>query len=123
MKYKYIFFLICIGFLFDPASVFACEKPAKTIEKSCCSSKADKDSKEKKCCSSDASSDEEKSCDGSCGGSNCSFSPVFSSVSNTVLYEFSSVNKLIVSKHTNFFFLEKKLPFNYFAIWSPPKIG
>ncbi len=115
----YITILTILGFILLPSTSYACASMDVKTEKACCS-KGKKTSDKKKCCTDDS---EEKSCDGSCNSASCSFSPVFSSIFTTYHYEFSVVNKIILSEKANFFFLEKDLSFNYFTIWSPPKIS
>lgn len=121
MKHSfYIIVFTLLGFLMNPTETYACVKSDVTTEKTCCSSKKETKSVCEHCSKKDS---KEKSCDGSCNSSTCSVTPVFSSIFISFSYDFPLEMKRIRSKKANFFYLEKNTSLNYFAIWSPPKIG
>lgn len=111
--------MLLVGFLFYPSEGYACVSKTASVEKTCCSKMKKSDSHQTNCSDKDSN----PSCDGSCNSTNCHFTPVFSGL--TVAFSFIIPQKmeLICSKETNFFYLEKQTSLNYFAIWSPPKIG
>ena len=118
-KIAYILFFTLFGFFFNPINTYACGSTIVNIEKSCCSKMKKSAFHEKGC----ADKENHKSCDGSCNSSNCHFAPVFSSTISEFLYTIPKKVDVIYSKQSNFFYLEKNTSLNYFAIWSPPKIG
>jgi len=121
MKHSFnIVVLILFGFLANPMHAYACEKSDAVTEKTCCSSKKETKSVCAHCSKKDS---KDKSCDGSCNPSNCSFTPVFSGTFILFAYDFPLEMKIIRSKNENFFYLENKMILNYFAIWCPPKIA
>lgn len=124
-KAYYILFMIFCGFLLNPINSYGCNSSKETtITKSCCELKKDLqiDAKaEKSCCKNSKS--EEKSCDGSCNNSNCTFASVFSSIIPIFSFKINDTIEKIVSKKVNFFYLEKNISTHYFSIWCPPKIS
>jgi len=120
MKYcLQIWVVIIFGFSINPTITHACTQNAVSIESKCCS-KLNKISSNQTDCSDN---EEQKSCDGSCNSSNCNFSPIFSSIIIAETFSIPQKSEIIVTIKPNFFYLEKNISLNYFAIWSPPKIS
>lgn len=118
-KYTYILFFTLLGFFINPVVGYACGSKSAPTEKTCCSKSKVSDSCEKAC----SDKDSKNSCDGSCKATDCQVTPVYSSIVATIHYWIPQNTATISSKETNFFYLEKRTTLNYFAIWSPPKIG
>ncbi len=125
MKLNYIVLVFFFGLLLSPIDTYACNSSKDTAQKhACCQAKKDLqiDAKaEKSCCKNSKS--EEKSCDGSCNNSNCTFASVFSGIIPIFSFKINDTIEKIVSKKVNFFYLEKNISTRYFSIWCPPKIG
>ena len=125
-RIHYILFILFCGFLLSPMDSYACNSSDHTtVKKTCCQKSDDSeqnDKVEKSCCKK-TDSKEEKSCDGSCNNTTCSFAPAFSSI--LPFYTFNSTVSIsaIFSKKVNFFYLEKNISTHYFSIWCPPKIS
>lgn len=109
----------------NPVDSYGCNSSNQTTtKKACC--ELSKDSQQEKevvtlCCKSSKS--KKKSCDGSCNNSDCSFTPIFSSIISNFTFKTVTSIKLNVSQKTNFFYLEKNISTHYFSIWCPPKIS
>jgi hypothetical protein len=120
-KMHYIVFILFCGFLLNPMDSYACSSSKKNMEEKACCDAKDNSHGDKSCCKK--SNSEDKSCDGTCNNSNCSFTPVFTSLQPVLIFRIHLANETIVSKETNFFYLEKNISTHYFSVWSPPKIS
>jgi hypothetical protein len=118
-KFLYIVFFTLVGFFTNPSEIYACGSKPIASKNSCCS-KMEQFTLEDTNCSDN---EPQKPCDGSCNSSNCNYTPVFTSYFYSFIYEFASKKGFISSKKASFFYLEKNISLNYFAIWSPPKIS
>lgn len=114
-----ILVVIIFGFLINPTISHACSKESVSIESKCCSKKNKLSSNQTDC----SNKEEQKSCDGSCNSSDCNFSPIFTSIIIAETFSIPQKNEIIATIKPNFFYLEKSISLNYFAIWSPPKIN
>jgi hypothetical protein len=117
--FLYIVFFTLVGFLINPSEAYACGSKSISSQKNCCSKEEKYSSHDSNCSVIEA----QKSCDGSCNSSNCNSSPDYISIITELAYSIPQKTEMILSKETNFFYVEKRISLNCFAVWSPPKIG